>query len=67
LGPVSRRPPSLESDLSIVNELDVVEQDPTVADKHGAYLRALFASWAPVASPRVSHDAQRVLDVVAGR
>ncbi|MFY1680294.1 DUF6817 domain-containing protein [Micromonospora sp. WMMD730] len=49
------------TDLSIVNELDVVEQDPTVADRYGAYFRELFASWAPLASAQVSRDAQRVL------
>lgn len=48
-------------DLSIVNELDVIEQDPTVADRHGTYFRDLFASWAPLASEPVIRDAQRVL------
>lgn len=48
-------------DLSVVNELDVVEQDPTVAEKHGAYFRSLFASWAPVASAQVTAEARRVL------
>lgn len=49
-------------DLSIVNELDVIEQDRSVADKHGAYFRELFAAWAPVTSPQVASEAQRVLD-----
>ncbi|MFI6064408.1 DUF6817 domain-containing protein [Micromonospora sp. NPDC051227] len=48
-------------DLSIVNELDVVEHDPAMADRHGAYFRELFASWAPIASEQVIRDAQRVL------
>ncbi|MFF0468565.1 DUF6817 domain-containing protein [Micromonospora zamorensis] len=48
-------------DLSIVNELDVLEQDPAVADRHGTYFRDLFASWAPLASEPVIRDAQRVL------
>jgi hypothetical protein len=48
-------------DLSIVNELDVIEQDPAVADRHGTYFRDLFASWAPLASEEVIRDAQRVL------
>lgn len=52
-------------DLSIVNELDVIEQNPAVADKHGDYFRALFASWAPVASPAVASDARRVLSVAS--
>lgn len=48
-------------DLSIVNELDVIEHDPAVADRHGTHLRELFASWAPLASAQVIRDAQRVL------
>jgi hypothetical protein len=48
-------------DLTIVNELDVIEQDPAVAAEHGPYLRNLFASWAPVASPQVTSDARQVL------
>ena len=48
-------------DLSIVNELDVIEHDPAVADRHGTYFRELFASWAPLASEQVIRDAQRVL------
>ncbi|PGH45865.1 hypothetical protein COO58_16580 [Micromonospora sp. WMMA1996] len=48
-------------DLSIVNELDVIEQDPGIAERHGAYFRDLFASWAPLASARVIDDARRVL------
>lgn len=49
------------TDLSIVNELDVAEQDPTFVARHGAYFRALFASWAPLASPAVLAEARRVL------
>ncbi|MCG5436297.1 hypothetical protein [Micromonospora foliorum] len=37
------------------------EHDPAVADRHGAYFRELFASWAPIASEQVISDAQRVL------
>ncbi|MFI2710860.1 DUF6817 domain-containing protein [Micromonospora sp. NPDC018662] len=48
-------------DLSIVNELDVIEQDPTVADRYGSFFRDLFAAWAPLASAPVVRDAQRVL------
>ncbi|MGC4746130.1 DUF6817 domain-containing protein [Micromonospora sp. DT201] len=48
-------------DLSIVNELDVVEHDPAVAGRHGAYFRELFASWAALASEQVIRDARRVL------
>lgn len=43
------------------NELDVIEHDPAVADRHGTYFRELFASWAPLASEQVIRDAQRVL------
>lgn len=48
-------------DLSIVNELDVIEHETALADRHGTYFRELFASWAPLASEQVIHDAQRVL------
>jgi hypothetical protein len=48
-------------DLSIVNELDVFEQDPSVADKYGAYFRSLFAAWAPIASPQVTGQVQRLI------
>jgi hypothetical protein len=48
-------------DLSIVNELDVVGRDPALADRHGAYLRDLFASWAPLASEQVIREARPVL------
>ncbi|GAB3839467.1 DUF6817 domain-containing protein [Dactylosporangium cerinum] len=49
------------ADLTIVNELDVVEQDPAVAARHGDYFRSLFASWARIASAAVLADAGRVL------
>jgi hypothetical protein len=48
-------------DLSIVNELDVVEHSAEIAAKYAGYFRALFASWAPVASPPVYADAVAVL------
>jgi hypothetical protein len=48
-------------DLTIVNELDVMEQDPTVADRYGDYFRLLFASWSPLASAQVTGVARRVL------
>ncbi|MDG4797733.1 DUF6817 domain-containing protein [Micromonospora sp. WMMD1082] len=48
-------------DLCIVNELDVVEQSPAIAERHGPYLRTLFASWASLASPPVNAEARRVL------
>jgi hypothetical protein len=49
------------TDLSIVNELDVAEQDPTFVARHGGYFRELFTSWAPLASPAVVAEAARVL------
>ena len=49
------------TDLSIVNELDVAEQDPGFVPRHGAYFRTLFASWTPLASPAVLAEAHRVL------
>ncbi|GAB3837564.1 DUF6817 domain-containing protein [Micromonospora andamanensis] len=57
------KPAQLRSlmDLSIVNELDVIEHDPTVAARYGSYFRGVFASWAPLASEQVIRDAQRVL------
>ena len=48
-------------DLSIVNELDVFEQDPSMADRHGAYFRSLFADWAPIASQQVIGQVQRLI------
>ena len=46
-------------DLSIVNELDVAEQDPAFVTRHGAYFRTLFHAWAPLASPAVLAAARR--------
>ena len=48
-------------DLSIVNELDVCEHAPEIAEKHGDYFRGIFAGWAPLASPAVLADARAVL------
>jgi hypothetical protein len=50
------------ADLSIVNELDVAEQDAEIARKYGDYFRGVFAGWATLASPAVIADARRVLD-----
>ena len=50
-------------DLSIVNELDVMEQAPSIIDEHGEYFRELFTAWATIASPQVTADAQQVLGV----
>ena len=48
-------------DLSIVNELDVVEHDPVMAAKYGDFFRDIFGRWASLASPPVLADAERVL------
>jgi hypothetical protein len=48
-------------DLSIVNELDVVEQSAALAEKYGAFFRRRFDDWRPLASPQVSADADAVL------
>ncbi|RLP91347.1 hypothetical protein EAD89_11670 [Micromonospora sp. BL4] len=48
-------------DLSIVNELDVIAQMPSLLDMHQAYFRELFAVWAPVTSSAVRSEAGRVL------
>jgi hypothetical protein len=58
LTPEQRRP---FTDLSIVNELDVAEQDPAFAARHGDYFRDLFATWAPLASPATLAEARRIL------
>jgi len=49
------------TDLSIVNELDVAEQDATFVPRYGDYFRDLFDSWAPLASPAALAEARRVL------
>ena len=48
----------------VVNELDLVEQDPTVGERFGDYFREVFGSWAPVASAEVMRDARSVLATV---
>jgi hypothetical protein len=48
-------------DLSIVNELDVIEHNPALLDKHGDYFRRLFTSWAPVTSAPVADEVRRLL------
>jgi hypothetical protein len=48
-------------DLSIVNELDVIEQDPTIAQRHGDYFRSVFATWSPAATPAVDTAARQLL------
>jgi hypothetical protein len=49
------------ADLSIVNELDVYERSPEIAEKAGDYFRSVFPTWEPITSPAVMDDARRVL------
>jgi hypothetical protein len=48
-------------DLTVVNEVDVVEHSPEIAARHGAALRALFATWEALGTPAVMADAARAL------
>jgi hypothetical protein len=48
-------------DLSIVNELDVIAQNPALLVKHGDYFRDLFARWAPLTSPKLDDEIQRLM------
>jgi hypothetical protein len=48
-------------DLTVANELDIVEQDRAVAETYGAYFRTLFTAWAPIASPQTMDDVQRII------
>ncbi|MDI6104695.1 hypothetical protein QLQ12_39500 [Actinoplanes sp. NEAU-A12] len=49
-------------DLSIVNELDVLEQDPSLLAAHRAYFTGLFTAWEPITSPAVATEAVRLLN-----
>ena len=49
------------ADLSIINELDVVEHSTEIAATYGDYFRALFEAWTPIASPMVIADTRAVL------
>lgn len=51
------------ADLSIVNELDVFERSEEIAARAGDYFRSVFPTWAPLASPSVMADCQRVLTI----
>ena len=50
-------------DLTIVNELDLLEQDGSAGERYGDYFGSLFGSWADLASPAVLDDARRLLDL----
>jgi hypothetical protein len=49
------------ADLSIVNELDVIEHNPPLLDRHGDYFRELFAAWTPITSPALAEEISRAL------
>ncbi|HET6481606.1 MAG TPA: hypothetical protein VFG35_16435 [Actinoplanes sp.] len=49
------------ADLSIVNELDVVEHSPEIAARVGDYFRSVFPTWEPFVSPSVMADCRRTL------
>lgn len=49
-------------DLSIVNELDVIEQDPALLGEHGEYFRELFRSWAPAMSAPLIEQIRHTID-----
>jgi hypothetical protein len=48
-------------DLTVVNEVDVVEHSPEIAGRYGEYFRTLFGSWEELGSPGVMADARRTL------
>jgi hypothetical protein len=48
-------------DLSIINEVDVMEHDQSITDLYGDYFRDLFATWAPLASPEALAAARKIL------
>lgn len=51
------------AELTVANELDVVERSPEIAAAHGAELAALFASWKPLVRPPV----RRAIEASPGR
>lgn len=48
-------------DLSIVNELDVLEHDPSLLAAHRDYFTGLFEAWSPVTSPAIATEVRRLL------
>jgi uncharacterized protein DUF6817 len=48
-------------DLSIINEVDVMEQDSSIGQRYGDYFRTLFDTWAPLASPEALAAARQAL------
>ena len=50
-------------DLTIVNELDVLDNAPDLAPKLGPFLQELVPRWQSLASPAVLAEAQRILQI----
>ncbi|MEV6851710.1 DUF6817 domain-containing protein [Actinoplanes sp. NPDC051411] len=50
-------------ELTIVNELDVMDHNPAILSRHGEYFRELFARWEPLISPGL---AEQIRHSVAG-
>lgn len=48
-------------DLSIINELDVLEHDPELLAARRDYFTGLFAAWSPITSPAVATEVRRLL------
>ncbi|MEU4564553.1 DUF6817 domain-containing protein [Actinoplanes sp. NPDC023936] len=51
-------------DLSLVNELDVLHQNPGILERKRAYFTALFTAWEPVASEPLVKEIHQVLNRV---
>lgn len=49
-------------DLTVVNELDVIAQDPALLDKYGEYWSTLFRSWVPAMSAPLVAEVRRTFD-----
>ncbi len=55
-----------QADLSIVDELDVLEHAEPPAARHGAQLAELVTAWLPILSPAVAEDARQTLERLSG-
>jgi hypothetical protein len=49
------------ADLSIINELDVLDHDASIAARYSTYFRDLFTSWEGLASPAAVAEVRRAL------
>ncbi|BBH67560.1 hypothetical protein ACTI_42450 [Actinoplanes sp. OR16] len=48
-------------DLSLVNELDVIEQSPAVLERNRRYFGELFTAWEPVADESLVKETRQLL------